>query len=125
MNAVLIESTKFSPEVFFDKKNGIITFKGKMYPANATEFFAPIHEMVIEYIKSNPSLTLNFHLNYINSSSTKLVIRLFEDLDLYQENGKQILVNWYHDELDDDMIEVGEDISELVNIPIKMHASIG
>ncbi len=123
MNAVLIESTKFSPEVLFDKDKGIINFIGKLYPANATEFFNPIHEMIIDYIKSNPEITLNFMLTYINSSATKLVIRLFEELDLYYENGKKILVNWHHDELDDDMIEVGEDISELVNIPIKIHSN--
>ncbi len=122
MNAVLIEGTKFSPEVLFDKNKGIINFKGKLYPANATEFFAPIHEMIIDYIKVHPEITLNFMLTYINSSATKLVIRLFEDLDLYYENGKKVQVNWYHDELDDDMIEVGEDISELVNIPIKIHS---
>lgn len=123
MNAVLIESTKFSPEVFFDRNNGIINFKGKLYPANATEFFQPIHEMIIEYIKDHPAITLNFMLTYINSSSTKLVIRLFENLDTYYGNGKKVLVNWYHDELDDDMIEVGEDISELVNIPIKIQCN--
>lgn len=121
MNAILIESTKFSPEVLFDKTKGEIEFKGKLYPANAAEFFNPIHEMVIEYIKENPAITLNFRLTYINSSSTKLVIRLFEDLDKYYENGKKVLVNWYHDEFDDDMIEVGEDISQLVNIPISIH----
>ncbi len=123
MNAVLIESTKFSPEVLFDKSKGVINFTGKLYPANATEFFNPIHEMIIDYIKSNSEITLNFMLTYINSSATKLVIRLFEELDLYYENGKKILVNWYHDELDDDMIEVGEDISELVNIPIKIYSN--
>ncbi len=120
MNAVLIEGTKFSPEILFDKSKGVIDFKGKLYPANATEFFTPIHQMIIEYIQFHPELTLNFMLTYINSSATKLVIRLFEELDTYYENGKKITVNWYHDELDDDMIEVGEDISELVNIPIRV-----
>jgi hypothetical protein len=120
MNAVLIESTKFSPEVLFDKNKGIITFTGKLYPANSTEFFNPIHEMIIDYIQNHPEITLVFKLTYINSSATKLVLRLFEELSTYYENGKKVQVEWFHDEMDDDMIEVGEDISELVNIPIKI-----
>jgi hypothetical protein len=120
MNAVLIESTKFSPEVLFDKNKGIITFTGKLYPANSTEFFNPIHEMIIDYIQNHPEITLVFKLTYINSSATKLVLRLFEELSTYYENGKKVQVDWFHDEMDDDMIEVGEDISELVNLPIKI-----
>ena len=120
MNAVLIESTKFSPEVLFDKNKGIITFTGKLYPANSTEFFSPIHEMIIDYIQNHPEITLVFKLTYINSSATKLVLRLFEELSTYYENGKRVQVEWFHDEMDDDMIEVGEDISELVNLPIKI-----
>jgi hypothetical protein len=120
MNAVLIESTKFSPEVLFDKNKGIITFTGKLYPANSTEFFNPIHEMIIDYIQNHPEITLVFKLTYINSSATKLVLRLFEELSTYYENGKKVQVEWFHDEMDDDMIEVGEDISELVNLPIKI-----
>ncbi len=121
MRKLVLEATRMSPAIEFDNVNGELIFTGKMYPSNAAEFFTPIFELVDEFIRNNNSLTINFKITYLNSSSTKLILKMFENLIAYKKSGKNIVINWYFDEVDDDMREIGEDLIELIpEIPINV-----
>ena len=34
-----------------------------------------------------------------------------------EKSGKDVTVNWYYEEFDEDMREVGEDYSDVINLP--------
>jgi len=66
----------------------------------------------LEQLK-NQVFTINIELNYFNSSSSKLLLDLFERLDEEVEKfDKNIIVNWIYDVDHDNIEEYGEEFQE-------------
>lgn len=99
--------------VKFDAENGLLEMKGASYPEDAIGFFEPIMQWIEQYIKEEKKpITLDIKLSYINSSSSKCFIDIFELLQEYYENNGTIKVNWYYEEDDDEIKEAGEELFE-------------
>lgn len=110
-----IESTKQTPAIHFDGDNQLIVFKGEMYPENITEFSEPIFSWLEKYLEqpTNLTLTVNIELNYFNSSSSKLLLDLFDKLEEAVINGnRNIMVNWIYDSDNEYAQEYGEEFQE-------------
>ena len=58
------------------------------------------------------TVTVNIELLYFNSSSSEALINFFDVLEESAADGKNIEVNWFHEEDDEDMIEFGEEFDE-------------
>jgi len=41
-------------------------------------------------------------------------------LENIHKGGSQIVINWYYEQDDEDMLEAGEDYQAIINIPFKM-----
>jgi hypothetical protein len=121
MKKVAIEGTAKTPTVLFDAESGLLEIKGRSIPENSTEFFRPL----MEALKSNQNslgkaINVNFQLEYFNTSSSKCILDLLKLLATIKKAGVEVLVNWYYEEDDEDMLESGENYQEIVNIPFKM-----
>lgn len=114
MENLTIEPTRFTPEIVFNSENGELVIKGESYPENTSEFFKPVFAWLDDYLKSAAEKTTNvdIELYYFNSSSSKVLMNLFERLDDAAENGKTINVNWIYEEDDEDSREFGEEFAE-------------
>lgn len=114
MENFLMESTKYTPKIFLDFENGKMEFRGKSYPENTFELYAPITKWVQEYfeITTNETTIVDFEITYFNSSSIKFYYDLFEEFEEACSNGKKIEVNWIYNEEDDIMEETGEEFQE-------------
>ena len=55
---------------------------------------------------------------YFNSSSARMLMKIFELLDDTASNGRQVNIEWYYLEDDDTMKEFGEDYSEDIEYAI-------
>jgi len=112
MNNLDLDATKRTPKINL-KTNGIMSIKGKSYPENTFEFYAPVMEWLEKYFESEPkqTSTFNLELTYFNSGSSKLFFNFF---DLLAENSKKytIVVNWIYDEDNESAQEAGEDFIE-------------
>lgn len=103
----------------FNKDTGILEMAGSSYPENALEFFTPIIRWIKDYISSiKESVTLNIRLNYLNTSSTKCILDIFEVLDQYHKTGATVKLNWYYAKDDEDIMETGEELGEDFDFPI-------
>ena len=112
---IKIESTERSPSVECDWTNGTIEIIGESYPENVTEFYGPILSALEEYLNSevNLNLTCIFELLYFNSSSAKVLMRIFDMFEeTVSEKKHKINVKWRVDEEDDNMRELGEEFAE-------------
>ncbi|MFP3859914.1 MAG: DUF1987 domain-containing protein [Bacteroidales bacterium] len=58
-----------------------------------------------------------FNFEYFNTASSKVIMDIIEKLKILQDNGSQPAINWYYIEEDDDMLEAGEDYSDITEIP--------
>lgn len=131
MKSLILESTEFTPEVYFNIDNHIFDMKGISMPENASDFYLQIIEWLDEYeeniAKKNTgeddiSIKLNFKLTYCNSASAKYLLTIMEKLKTFVDSGINIEVNWYYDAGDELMLDDGKDLADSINIPFKYHA---
>lgn len=117
-----IETTTKTPEVDLDNGSGILNFKGRSIPENSIDFYTPIFEWIDRYITApQKTTTLNIHLEYFNTSSSKCLLDILKKLRILdQSNKSKVQVNWYFDEDDEDMLEAGEDYRDIVSLNFNM-----
>lgn len=108
-------------EVDFSKDTGILELSGSSYPENTIDFFGPINEWIRNYIATyKKEITINFRLSYLNTSSTKCLLDIFETMDEYYKEGGKVKINWYYAEDDEDIMETGEELAEDFEYPIEL-----
>lgn len=112
-----IKASRNTPEVILDPE-GVIKFTGRLIPENAEEFFLPIREWVSEY-SADPSdnTTFEIFLEYLNSAGTKYLLSLMNDLVYSGKDTTKVIVNWYYEEADQDMLDKGTILSMNLNLP--------
>ncbi|NPA10960.1 MAG: DUF1987 domain-containing protein [Epsilonproteobacteria bacterium] len=109
MEKIHIEATKYTPEITLDAEKGLIEIKGKSYPENTFEFYAPILEWLKEYAKHpNKETTMNMEIVYFNSSTSKIFYQMLDILDEIKNKSK-VTVRWIYDKDNDTAKEAGED----------------
>lgn len=118
MEKMLIKETETTPEVSFDHNIGTMRLKGRSWPENAYQFYQPLIKWLEEYTKAPNSNTIfNFELDYFNTSSAKNLLDILNLLGEIQNTGSKLIINWYHDVNDNDILTSGKIYSELVEIP--------
>ena len=45
---------------------------------------------------------------------------VFKKLESIHKSGNQLVINWYYEQDDEDMLEAGEDYQAIINVPFKM-----
>ncbi len=121
MRSVSIQGTPKTPTVKLDADTGIIEVKGRSIPENSIEFYKPIVDWLEEYASSPQSVTeVNIELEYFNTSSSKCILDVFKKLEAIHRNKHDVVINWYYEEDDEDMLEAGEDYQSILKIPFKM-----
>ncbi|RZJ60140.1 MAG: DUF1987 domain-containing protein [Acidovorax sp.] len=114
MENLYIAPTPSSPEVDFKFDARTLSLRGESYPENAAAFYGDIIARLSEFLSTQREATLNVNvaLAYFNSSSTKMLFNLIEALSNAAEAGNRVVLNWYHDEEDDTILEFGQELSE-------------
>jgi SiaC family regulatory phosphoprotein len=121
MEKINIESTPKTPSINFDFEKGFLEIKGRSIPENSIEFYKPIVESLEKYGGTPSTLTtVNIQLEYFNTSSSKCILDVFKKLESIHRNGNQLIINWYYEQDDEDMLEAGEDYQAIINVPFKM-----
>lgn len=119
MKNLLIEPTNLTPQVVFNPETSVLELRGRSSPDNSPGFYSQIQDFINEYFDGEPSdlFTMNVNLEYFNTSSLKCIFQLLKKLsDVNSEGIAKVVINWYYEEDDEDMLETGEDISGLLNI---------
>lgn len=121
MEPIIVEGTPKTPAVKFDAEIGILEIKGRSIPENAIEFYRPLVDWLEAYAKSPFKRTqVNIQLEYFNTSSSKCILDIFKKLETLHKAKNEVIINWYYEEDDEDMLEAGEDYESIVKVPFKM-----
>lgn len=121
MEAISIEGTQKTPTVNFNPSTGKIEIKGRSIPENSIEFYKPLVDWLEQYLSNAQKLTeVNVQLEYFNTSSSKCILDVFKKLEAIYKAGNEVVINWYYEEDDEDMLEAGEDYQSIIKIPFKM-----
>lgn len=121
MKKVRIESTHKTPSINFDFETGILEIKGRSIPENSMEFYKPVVELLEQYARAPRSFTtVNIKLEYFNTRSSKCILDVFKKLENIHKVGNRLLINWYYEKDDKDMLETGEDYQAMIKVPFRM-----
>lgn len=121
MESISIEGTAKTPTVNFNTDKGFLEIKGRSIPENSIEFYKPIVDLLEKYAsKAQAETNVNIQLEYFNTSSSKCILDVFKKLEGINKGGSKVVINWYYEEDDEDMLEAGEDYQAIINVPFKM-----
>lgn len=121
MNELIIEKTVKTPFVNFDHRSGIFKITGRSIPENPEEFYNALFEWIIEYFKKPQNETLiNIQLEYINSGSSKFILEFFQLVQDYKSKGINCKINWYYEEDDEAVLELGKHYQSIIDVPFKL-----
>ena len=128
MKPILIDETNTTPQVIFDVKNSQFEIKGCSRPENVRQFYLPIVEWLesfstnateyIEQFKENP-VVFKFKLSYFNSASAKFILDILLLINKIYKNDINTAIDWYYEEGDEDMLDVGTELSEMVDFDFR------
>lgn len=123
MNPIRIELTNRTPEINFDFTANTFAIRGESYPEDVPAFYGPLLTALKEHLRAMEagSVEFNFELIYFNSTSAKVVMKLFDLLEATAEQGVTVTINWHFKADDLDMGELGEEFGEdLENATFKL-----
>ena len=118
MDTISIESTKKTPMVMLDPA-GKIRLSGRSIPEDASKFFEDILNWVSAYLNDPADSTVvDIELEYFNSGSAKFVMQILRELSELTHTGKELRINWYYEEGDDDILERGEYYASILDVEV-------
>jgi len=117
VDKLIVRPTRITPLVYFDPNRGLLELRGKSSPENAINFYNNLLVALEKYaMYGSRDITANFKYEYFNTSSSKCIFDIFRRLIKIGEQGHNLNINWYYEEYDDDMLEAGEDYSDLLGV---------
>lgn len=120
MEKLFIKGTDDTPEVILNPENDEFEIKGMSMPEDVSGFYDPIIDWLEEYAENAKDKTVfSFKLSYFNTASSKAIMDIMMALKDIEDEGKEILINWYYPEEDDDMEEAGEEYEDITEAPFK------
>lgn len=116
-----IPATSDTPVVQFDHTTGKLSIKGRSLPENAYAFFGPLIDWAKRYTAGEPESTeITVFLDYYNSSSGRYLLELLYVFEENLKNKSRLKVIWQAEEDDDLMIEKGEEMQSILEIPFEI-----
>lgn len=126
MRKLIIEKTDITPLIILDPIEKIYQISGQSRPSDVREFYDQIILWLNEFIlflknskEYNDPIVFTFNLDYFNSSSAKLIVDICKILAGIKNRGHNVIIKWHYEEEDSDMLEVGKEISQIVNCPFE------
>ena len=118
MKELIVDETQNTPGVNFNPSDGILEIEGKSIPEKPDEFYNPLLDWIQQYFEDPKDFTLiKIKLEYINSSSTKYMLSMFRSIQQYYEKGHDCRINWYYEEDDVPILDMGKHFKNTTKLP--------
>ncbi len=116
------QGLEYVPEVKLDAQTGVLSFAGESYHEYTLEFFEPIFTWLKAYTaEEGKNVELNFRLTYFNTSSSRRFLEIMTLLHNYHvAKGGKVVINWYYQREDVDMLESGEEYRDDIKLPFNL-----
>jgi hypothetical protein len=125
MNDLKIEGTQSTPAISSEYAAGVLEMRGDSYPENSFELFSPVLDWIEAYLRDGDRpLTLNLQLLYLNTSSVKAMMDIFDILEEAHGKGRKVAVNWYYDEQNERVAELAEEFKEDCTFPFNVTSTV-
>jgi hypothetical protein len=111
--------TDRTPDIILNPK-GIIKIRGRAIDENIKAVPEQVTNWVDIYLQ-NPARTTEvmIALEYLNSFNTIILTSILRKIAVVKQQSKELVVKWYIEDDDDDLLERGESIKSTFNLPIE------
>ncbi|MGR2739032.1 biofilm regulation phosphoprotein SiaC [Billgrantia sp. Q4P2] len=117
-NDLDITGSQSTPTIVSDWQAGLLTMQGDSYPENSFELFDRVIDWVERFLSdASRPLTLELKLVYLNTSSVKAMMDIFDLLEEAHQDGREIGVTWLYDPRNERIAELAEEFREDCTFP--------
>ncbi|MCG8996042.1 biofilm regulation phosphoprotein SiaC [Laribacter hongkongensis] len=121
MQDIHLTGTTSTPAIDTDWTSGRVSLRGDSYPEDAFEFFDPLLTWINRYLAEiQAPLTLELSLLYINTSSIRMLMDLFDDMESAHQAGKAVSLAWHYDAENERVAELAEEFREDCSFPFSI-----
>lgn len=121
MNDFSIPGSQSTPAIQSDWEKGTVSMQGDSYPENSYELFHQVYEWIERFLgEAAHPLNLELRLLYLNTSSIKAMMDIFDLLEAAYQEGRQVAVNWYYDIRNERVVELAEEFKEDCTFPFSI-----
>ena len=112
--------TDNTPEFLF-RPDGIIKIIGRGLIGNKSEVTEQIGIWIDEYVTKPAETTyVIIAFEYLNSFCTTILVSILRKFSQVLLHSGKLVIQWYYEEDDEDMLEAGEDYESIIRVPFKM-----
>ncbi len=104
------------PKIKFEENIGTVSISGISMMEDAMDFYQETKDLIDNYLNSNKAITIDFNLNYFNSSSAKQFIQILSKLEEDNVDGK-VIWNYPNDHII--MFDRGKELEAILNVPFE------
>ena len=121
MEDLIVSESLETPGIDFSFSRGQLSITGKSIPEDSISFYKPLIDALKEYTNNpNPLTEVDFKFEYFNTSSSKCILQILQILQKVKDKDCEVLINWFYDENDEEILESGQDYSQFINIPFNL-----
>jgi len=121
MERIEIQRKSDGPGIIIDPEKMTLFVEGPSYPEDALELYLPLISWVNSISALDPpSVDCAFHFTVLSSASHKVIYEILVKLERLMLKGSKINVVWKYDKDDLDMMEVGQDLKDSLELPIEI-----
>ena len=122
-NNINIAGSQSTPSVEGDGALGLLRMQGDSYPENSFEFFGSIIDWLERFLRETQSpLCLELRLVYMNTSSVKAMMDIFDLLEDAHKQGTPVCVDWYYDPRNERVMCLADEFREDCSFPFQIAA---
>ena len=130
MKPLISDPTDHSPKIVLDPDQDRFEISGISRPEDVREFYYPVLDWIKEfcsnavekktyrYDETHP-VVFKILLTYFNSSSAKFLYDILEAFNHLSKKGVAVRIEWFYDKEDTDMLEAGQEMAEMVEMPFE------
>jgi hypothetical protein len=112
-----ISATSKTPEISLSPE-GLIQIRGRSISGEVKELPHEVENWLDNYLLNPCDVTIiDIRLEYIGGFKTGYYVGLLRKIRKVLDQGKKLVVRWYYEEGDEDILERGECFSLYLNLP--------
>jgi hypothetical protein len=118
MDNLVIAPSSSSPAIHADWDAGQIRMQGDSYPENSFELFQPLIDWVEAYLaQSGRPLHLDLELVYLNTSSIRSMMDIFDRMEDAHKKGQAVSARWAYEAANERVGQLAEEFREDCSFP--------
>ena len=117
MTDLTIAGSTSTPTIQCTTQPARVHMKGDSYPENAFDLYQPVLQWMEAQLASASPLTMDLELVYLNTSSVRIMMDLFDSLEEAHRSGREVTVNWYYDARNERVAELAGEFKEDLSLP--------